>query len=311
MVVVRITSLLANQMFAYASIKVIAKDRGLNFRYIHEHCCASESSNSSVDKKYGRDFDTIFHIPEEEQLLTITPDDFYEHEEFDYIKKYDSFYYQEAENIDDNTYMKGHFICPKYFYHRIDEVRKWFEFPTEISAKSEDVINNIRKGNPDATIVSVHFRVGQDYLLHGFLMASDYWINAAKKMILKYGKVKFLVFCDKKTKTVDKFMNQFDCILMRGSLVEDMCCMTKCDAHILSNSTFSMMGALLNPKKDLYVIRPSHYFTGPWSEQKGCFLDEWDIIESSRDMRSRVISILKIGSIRNRLYDMFRGNTHS
>lgn len=82
--------------------------------------------------------------------------------------------------------------------------------------------------------------------------------------------------------------------------------MTKCDAHILSNSTFSMMGALLNPRKDLYVVRPSHYFTGPWTEQKGCFLDGWDVVESKRDLRSFLASVLKIGSIRNRLYDMFR-----
>ena len=90
-------------------------------------------------------------------------------------------------------------------------------------------------------------------------------------------------------------------------MVEDMCCMTKCDAQIIANSTFSMMGALLNPKKNLYVIRPSHYFTGPWSEQKNCFLDEWDIVESKRDVRGFIASALKIGSIRNRFYDMFKG----
>nr|WP_296959510.1 alpha-1,2-fucosyltransferase [uncultured Mediterraneibacter sp.] len=307
MVVARITSLLANQMFAYASVKSIAKDKGFEFKYIHEHCSASESSYSSVDKKYGRDFDTIFNIPKEEELKVINTTEFTEHEEFEYIKKYDSFYYKEAEEIEDNTYMKGHFICPKYFYHRIDEVRKWFQFPKEIDEKSENIINNIRKKNPNATVVSVHFRVGENYLLLGFLMAADYWTNAAKRMINKYGKVKFIVFCDKKNKTVDKFIKQFDSVLVRGSLVEDMCCMTKCDAQIIANSTFSMMGALLNPKKNLYVIRPSHYFTGPWSEQKNCFLDEWDIVESKRDVRGFIASALKIGSIRNRFYDMFKG----
>lgn len=311
MIVVRITSLLANQMFAYASIKTIAKDKGYDFKYIHEHCLASEASNSSVDKKYGRDFDTIFDIPKEEELSVFDSTGYVVHEEFDYIKKYDSFYYEEAKDISDNTYMKGHFISPMYFYHRIDEVREWFKFPREVDEKTTKIIEDIRRQNPEFQIVSVHFRVGQDYLLHGFLMAEDYWINAGNKMLSKFGKVKFVVFCDKKTEIVDKFMKKFDCEIVRGSLVEDMCSMTKCDAHILSNSTFSMMGALLNPRKDLYVVRPSRYFTGPWTEQKGCFLDGWDVVESKRDPRSFVASVLKIGSIRNRLYDRFKGKNHS
>lgn len=305
MIVVRITSLLANQMFAYASIKAIAKDKGYDFKYIHEHCLASEGSNSSIDKKYGRDFDTIFDIPKEEELSVFDSTGYVVHEEFDYIKRYDSFYYEEAKDISDSTYMKGHFISPKYFYHRIDEVREWFKFPREVNEKAAKTIEDIRRKNPKSQIVSVHFRVGQDYLLHGFLMAADYWINAGNKMLSKFGKVKFVVFCDKKTEIVDKFMKKFDCEIVRGSLVEDMCSMTKCDAHILSNSTFSMMGALLNPRKDLYIIRPSHYFTGPRSEQKDCFLDEWDIVESKRNLKGYVYSSLKLGSIRNRLYDMF------
>ena len=109
MIVVRITSLLANQMFAYASIKTIAKDKGYDFKYIHEHCLASERSNSSVDKKYGKDFDSIFGIPKEEELSVFDSTGYVVHEEFDYIKRYDSFYYEEAKDISDCTFA----IVPK------------------------------------------------------------------------------------------------------------------------------------------------------------------------------------------------------
>lgn len=307
MIVVRITSQLANQMFAYASIKSIAKDKGYKFRYIHEYCNASEISYSTADKKYGRDFDTIFPIPKKEELKSLDNLSLTEHEEYEYIKKYDSFYYKEAIEIKDNTYMKGHFICPKYFIHRINEVRQWFQFPKEIDEKSSKLISNIRNKNLGKKIISVHFRVGQDYLLHGFLMKSAYWINAAEKAQKKFGNVKYIVFCDKQTKIVNQFLKKYDCEIIRGSLVEDLCSMTKCDAHILSNSTFSMMGALLDPKNG-YTIRPSHYFTGPRTEQKDCFLDDWDVVDSQRDYMSFLFSTLRLGSIRNKLFDLIHKN---
>ncbi len=147
MIVARITSQLANQMFAYASVKSIALDNGYTFKYVHEHCMASEISYSQADKKYGRDFDTIFPIPKEERMEFIDEKNYIEHEEFDYIKKYDSFYYEEAMQVQDNTFMKGHFICPKYFVHRIDEVRNWFAFPKDIEEKVSTRIIKIRKDN--------------------------------------------------------------------------------------------------------------------------------------------------------------------
>jgi hypothetical protein len=305
MVVVKITSLLANQMFAYASVKSICEDKGYDFKYIHEHCRASEESFSSVDKKYGKDFDSIFSIPEKERLTSFDNGKYPSFIADDYISKYDSEYYPEALEISDDTFMIGHFLAPKYFIHRIDEVREWFNFPEDINNRANSIIDKIRCDNPKKKIVSVHFRVGGDYKTHGFLIDKNYWLDAGKRMTEKYGSIKFVVFCDKKTSFVNKFMNQYDCELVRGSLVEDLCCMTKCDAHILSNSSFSVMGALLNPTKELYVIRPSHFFAGCHHEVKGCFLDEWDVVDSKRDLMSFLEATFKIGGVRNVIYDKF------
>ena len=304
MVVVRITSQLANQMFAYASIKTIAQEHGFEFKYIHEYCLASERANASVDKKYGSNFDTIFPIPIEEKLTHIEKNIFTEHEEYEYIKKYNSFYYKEAIQINDNTYMKGHFISPKYFIHNIKKVKEWFRFPDDIEKETAETMQKIRNKNPKRKIVAVHFRVGNDYLLRGYLMNRSYWIEAAEYMLQKYGEVKFIVFCDKKTSAVEKFLNKYDCYFLHGSLVEDLCCMTKCDAYIISNSTYSMMGALLSNQAEPDVVRPSHYFTGYRTEQKNCFLDEWKVIDSKRDFRGFLFSLLKAGSIRNKIYDL-------
>ena len=302
MLVIKITSLLANQMFAYASAKSIALDNGYEFRYMHAHAGIAESRNSSYDKKFGKDFDTIFDIPESEKV-DVLPDSVDKiHSEDPYIKKYDSFYYEDVRYVEDNTLLLGHYISPQYFYHRLNDVQEWFKFPKEIDEQVMEEISFIRKSIGNNKLISVHFRVGTDYRNYGYLMHENYWLNAGKYMVNIIGKdITFLVFYDKKTKAIKKFMKKYNCIVCHGSLVHDMCAMTKCDGHILSNSTFSMMGALLNKNNPQHVIRPSKYPIGPFSLQKNSFLDVWEVVESKRNKFAWLCGLLQIGRIRNKL----------
>lgn len=301
MLVIKITSLLANQMFAYASAKAIALDNGYEFKYIHAHAGIAESRNSSYDKKFGKDFDTIFKIPACEEVAEIPQAIRTVHNEDIYIRKYNSFFHDEVRHVEDNTLLLGHYICPQYFYHRLDEVQKWFAFPDEIEKKVTNEIKEIRSKIGCDRLISVHFRVGTDYKNYGYLICDDYWLNAGERMLERVGKdATFLVFYDRKTKAVEKFIQRFKCIKCHGSLVHDMCAMTKCDGHILSNSTFSMMGALLNKNNPKDVIRPSKYPIGPFNLQNNSFWDDWDIVESKRDKFSWLCGLLQVGRIRNK-----------
>ena len=68
MIVAQPTNNLANQMFTYASVKSIALDKNCEFKYLHKYATYAERKNSSIDKNYGQDFDTIFNIPTVERI---------------------------------------------------------------------------------------------------------------------------------------------------------------------------------------------------------------------------------------------------
>lgn len=104
----------------------------------------------------------------------------------------------------------------------------------------------------------MHFRVGRDYLIRGYRLKQLYWIDAAEYMKQELENPLFVCVYDKKTKFVEKFIKEYNALDMRGSLIEDMCTISMCDANIVCNSSFSVMSALLN-KKAKIVVCPSKY----------------------------------------------------
>lgn len=301
MLIVSLKSQLANQMFAYASIKSICMDKGYDFRYFNEYCSEMESANSHEDKKYGRNVDTIFKIPACEKVDSI-PTSFKIHEEAKYTKIHKCNYYKEIYDVEDNTYMDGHFISPKYFEHRIDQVREWFAFPDDIKHKVEKQIDALKVKYPGEQIVSVHFRVGDDYRNMAYLLSSTYQHRAAKLYKeMESRPVRFVVFYDKMTVAVKRFIKKYKAESMHGSLVEDLCGMSLCDGNIVANSSFSIMGALLNTSENGKVIRPSIYPTGIKKFQNGSFRNEWIVADAKQSLYGIFFAKTKIGNISYKL----------
>lgn len=306
MLVVSEKSQLANQMFAYASVKTIALDHGYEFKYIHEHCSYAEGSYSTADPKYGKDFDTIFVTPDSEKATAEDIKGLKVFSEIEFINAQNTHYIKEATKVKDDTFMDGHFICPRYFYHRITEVRQWFTFASDINSAAKNEIEKIRKKSNQKKLIAIHFRVGHDYRNYGYRLAEDYWSRAAQEMQKKCNNnCVFVLFYDKKTKIVERFKKNFYFYECHGSLAHDMCAMTKCDHIIISNSTFSMMGALLNPASNKIVIRPSIYPISYNQEQKGSYLEEWISVSAKRDKVAFILSLLRIGKIRNKLLNIY------
>lgn len=288
MIVAQPTNNLANQMFTYASVKSIALDKNCEFKYLHKYATYAERRNSSIDKNYGQDFDTIFSIPEEERIYELPAGINIINEKSAEGRIYRA-YQKEIQGIQDNTLVNGLLVSPCYFEHRLDEVRKWFEFPVEVELRSNDRIRELRSRYPDHKIVAVHFRVGNDYRDGGYLLTYSYWKSAAQFVIKQCeNKVIFLLFYDKRMHYIDKFNAEFPCEIVRGSLVEDLCLMSKCDGNILSNSTFSIWGALLNKKTEI-VTRPSIYPIHSGKVQEDSFLTGWLEMGAKRDFVSGIL----------------------
>lgn len=288
MIVAQPTNNLANQMFTYASVKSIALDKNCEFKYLHKYATYAERRNSSIDKNYGQDFDTIFNIPTVERIDQLPAAINVISENPGEGKIYQT-YQKKFQEIQDNTLVDGLLVSPYYFVHRLEEVRKWFEFPEDISFQTGEKIRELRNRYPKHKIVSVHFRVGNDYRDAGYLLTYSYWKKAAEFTLNhNLNETVFLVFYDKWTNYLDKFVSKFPCEIIHGSLAEDLCLMSKCDGNILSNSTFSIWGVLLNKKAEL-VIRPSIYPIHSNKIQEDSFLFEWIEMDAKRDFISGIL----------------------
>ncbi len=74
---------------------------------------------------------------------------------------------------------------------------------------------------------------------------------------------------------VNDFLQKYDCEVCRGSLVHDLCMMSKCHWQIICNSSFSIMSAVLNANQDQTILRPSVYPVGLDFQKDDCFAEEW------------------------------------
>jgi len=290
MLIAKLSDQLGNQMFAYAAVKTIALDKGYNFSFfIHKK---KGDIINDTDPKYGNQVDSIFQNIKGELIQSI-PDDFKNFHEI-VGRKCKTCYITAAVNISDGTIMNGHYICPRYFIHRINSVRQWFEFPHSVTRDVDLKLNKIKTQYPNRKLVSVHIRNAKDYRDGGYMLEKLFWTRAAIRIELLYQDPLFVVFYDQKTNLVTKFLRQFNAIEMRGTLVEDMYAISQCDVHVVCNSSFSIMAALLDSKSNSKVFCSSTCPIPGGYKPLDVYPDEWEKIEGKKDWWSELRRIKKL-----------------
>ena len=124
MLTVTISDQLGNQMFAYASVKTIAQNRGESFGFVR----AKNNLINDTDKQYGNEIHTIFPNTKAE-FLTKLPTAITHTWEEPPLGERTANYQPSALTVPENTLMKGHFISCQYFWENRSQVQKWFSFP--------------------------------------------------------------------------------------------------------------------------------------------------------------------------------------
>ena len=151
-----------------------------------------------------------------------------------------SFSYSEIP-LQDGLMLDGYFQCSKYFAEYKEDIKNLFVLP-EVPA-------------PEKGTVGVHFRRG-DYLgmtdIHP--VSSDEWyIKAIESMGLQN-----VIAC---TEPADiPYVEGCGYKVNKGSDLEDIVLLSKCDALVMSNSSYSWWAAFLGNHKK--VIAPKQWF-GP------------------------------------------------
>lgn len=160
-----------------------------------------------------------------------------------------------------NIDLLGYFQTEKYFKDYEDDIRKNFEFRDNIKSQAE----LWKKSMPimhDEKTVSIHVRRG-DYLelsdFHPTCEVSYY--DDAMKNFEGYTP---LIFSDDMAWCRENLSHHHPIFVEDNDLNVDMCLMSMCDGHIISNSSFSWWAAWLGNKKN--VVAPKTWF-GPAGPQ--------------------------------------------
>lgn len=204
---------LGNQLHRYVATRVLALDKGYEFGMLNPH--------------FFKGIPWMFiDMGKEIEVDPFNFNDFNEKKvkenELD-IRGYDP----EINFVWDNTAIDGEFQDPRYFEHRLSEIREWLKVEPFIMSDDLCVIN---------------FRGGEYTIFPDLFLQQDYWEQAVNMMQEKYPNIRFEVHTDD-FKTAKEFFPDYSIVCG----IEPNWCSVRYAKHlILSNSSFAILPALLN-----------------------------------------------------------------
>lgn len=247
---------IGNQMFQYASLRGIAKNKGYDFLIPPENhggktnYCLFDCFKMIGVQENNKGFGEFSN----------------QHDDKDHF----NFSEELFNNCPDNINLDGYYQTEKYFKNVEKEIRKDFQFKDEIYNQCKEIIDGI--GNP----IFLHVRRGDYVRVQQWhpLMSIEYYEEALKKFDKDVPVVVLsddFRWCQEQeifkpdrffiSESDVKFNNkmQMGDGKMEHSLVGfwDMCLMSLCDGAIIANSTFSWWGAWLQKNKNKKVITPN------------------------------------------------------
>jgi len=233
---------LGNQMFQYAALKGIATHNSIDY-------CLS--SDTSLHK--------CFQIPKKGIEI------FYP------TIKETSYQFDEKIFNCSGGDLYGFFQTEKYFYHIEEELRKDFRF-YDIIYKT---CSHYRKHILSEEVVALHVRRG-DYITdpNFVLLELDYYLEALKY----FSDLEIMVLSDDINWCREQFVGKRFKFSSSNDPFIDLCLMSLCDYHIISNSSFSWWGSWLAKSKK--TIAPQKWFMGEFSfwNTKDLYKKDWILI---------------------------------
>jgi len=235
---------LANQMFQYAALKGIAKNRGYDY-------CIPPSKYQGVTDEW-----------EEHQLFVPFKLDTINILNVQYIDFDRPTINESGFNFDKNLFdecpdwvsLLGYFQSEKYFKNVKSDLRKDFSFNNDILDPCMDAICSIESP------ISLHVR-RTDYVTNPnhTTLGFEYYEEALKQFDSKRN---VLIFSDDTEWCKNQKIFESDRFYVSEGQTNyaDLCLMTLCEDHIIANSSFSWWGAWL--AEDNRVVAPSGWFRG-------------------------------------------------
>lgn len=224
---------LCNQMFQYSALKGISRNRGFEFCIPYP-----VSFNEWEDHQ-------LFNCFQINSIVGTIETEYVKESGFEFDEKL-------FNECPDKISLVGYFQTEKYFSHIENEIRKDFEFKDYIKEACIEAIETLN--NP----IALHIR-RTDFITNPnhYSLPLEYYEEA-----LKYFDScrEVLIFSDDTDWCSKQKLFSDDRFLISDGQdnYHDLCLMTLCEDHIISNSTYSWWGAWL--AEDNKVIAPKDWF---------------------------------------------------
>jgi len=220
-----------NQLFRYITTRVVALDKGLDFGF---YGVENSKVGSFLNLDYGKQPEGITKQFQEKKVVENGVD----------IRGYDP----EINFVEDNTSIDGEFQDEKYWGHRLGEIGEWLK--TEYVDIPSDVC-------------IINFRGGEYVGVKDLFLPMEYWYTAIEIMQKEKLDMKFEVHTDD-VETARKF---FPTMKIIHDVSLNWRSIRYAEYLILSNSSFGILPALLNPFAEK-IIAPRYWArrnTGVWA----------------------------------------------
>jgi hypothetical protein len=256
---------LGNQMFQYASLRGIARNRGIDFCIPNHDYVIDDPFGFKMKIELFYPFVMSNVRPRNIHMLDRGYAPVAEERHF----HFDEFLFHMCP---DEISIAGFFQSEKYFKNIESEIREDFTFKTEILEPCKEMIEDVGEA------IALHVR-RTDYLKNPNHTTLD--LDYYKKALKKFNKtLPVIIFSDDPEWCQDQELFSGDRFMVSesGDQYIDMCLMTLCQHHIIANSSFSWWGAWLSDSDD--VVAPSKWFGAGNSgkDTKDLYAEGWQVI---------------------------------
>jgi hypothetical protein len=181
-------------------------------------------------------------------------------------------------------HLMGYWQSERYFRAHADQIRQDLRIVTPMGEQNAKVGEQIA----GCMAVSLHIRRG-DYVTNSKFNAVhgtcdiDYYHRAIRLIMDQTGEAPVVfAFSDDPDWVAENLKLPCEMVLVRHNDSDrnyaDLDLMSRCQHHIIANSSFSWWGAWLNPNPDKIVVAPARWFADPSMSNPDILPPEWQPI---------------------------------
>jgi hypothetical protein len=268
MIITRLLGGLGNQMFQYAAGRrlahALAVDLKLDVTWLEKFNSRPYAlGNFNIEEKFASKTEIAAMVPVGRFGHAIAKR--WPKKWPKYIQEKQFHFDQDILNLPDGVYLKGYWQSEKYFSDIAAVLRREFTIKTPLSQKNNEMSELIASKQS----VSIHVRRG-DYVETRRMKQvynacdPDYYLRCADYMKQLVNNPYFFIFSDDPQWAKDNLKQLNPAVIVDYNRTnkdyEDMWLVSRCNHHIIANSTFSWWGAWLNPREDKIVLAPRQWF---------------------------------------------------